>query len=166
MFVASKVTSNGTGPKASRTRRGKAFMARAKARPPRSSSSSDPQAIPLSIPRVKPPGRPLRLPLLRLELVGTRPPQKRWLREPNMLRLRRLRRRMTTMCKFACHGRRWRQWMPSEPSRCSNLFPRALGRKIPTSPSISSGAAAGTRVAAVAWRFQHHFVFACFGLAV
>ena len=70
MFVASKVTSNGTGPKASRTRRGKAFMARAKARPPTSSSSSDPQAIPLSIPRVKPPGRPLRLPLLRLELVG------------------------------------------------------------------------------------------------
>ena len=89
LFVASKVTSNGTAPKAGRARRGKAFMARATARPP--SSSSNPQAVPLSIPGVKPPGRPLRLPPLRLELVGTRPPQKRWLREPNLLRLRRLR---------------------------------------------------------------------------
>ena len=32
-FVASKVTSNGTAPKASRARRGKAFMARATASP-------------------------------------------------------------------------------------------------------------------------------------
>ena len=114
---ASKVTSIRTAPKASRARRGKAFMARATARTPSSSSissnsSSNPQAVPLNIPRAKPPGWPLRLPPLRLELVGTRPPQKRWLRESNLLRLRRLRRRMTTTCTFACRGRRWRQWIP------------------------------------------------------
>ena len=47
LFVASKVTSNGTVPKASRAKRGKAFVARATARTPGSSiissnSSSDP----------------------------------------------------------------------------------------------------------------------------
>ena len=78
-------------PKVSRERQGKAFMARAIATPPSSSSSSNPQTVPLSIPGAKPPGRPLRLPPLRLTLVGTRPPQKRWLREPNLLRLRCLR---------------------------------------------------------------------------
>ena len=66
---------------------------------------------------------------LRLELVGTRPPQKRWLRKPNLLRLRRLRRMVTTTCTFACHGRRWRQWIPGSPRRCSTIFSRALGRK-------------------------------------
>ena len=55
------------------------------------------------------PGRPLRLPPLRLELVGARPPHKRWLRQPNLLRPRRLRRMVTTTCTFACHGRRWCQ---------------------------------------------------------
>ena len=86
------------------------FMARSTARTSSSSSSSNPQAVPLSIPGAKPPGWPLRLPRQRLELVGTRPPQKRWLREPNLLRLLRLRRRMTTTCTFAYRGRRWRQW--------------------------------------------------------
>ena len=37
--------------------------------------------------------------------------------------------------------------------------------KCRTDPSISSSAAAGTRVAAVSWRFRHHFVLACLGLA-
>ena len=51
------------------------------------------------------------------------------------------------------------------PRRCNNLITRALGRKVSHSPSISSGTAAGTRVATVVWRFPHHSVFACFGLA-
>ena len=112
------------------------FMARATARPPSSSSSSSSnlQAVPISLPGVKPPARPLRLPPVRLELVGTRPPQKRWLRELNLLRLRRLLRRMTTTCTFACRGKRWRQWIPSAPRRCSTMFPRALGRKMPHQP--------------------------------
>ena len=59
-FVASKVTRNGTVPKVSRARRGKAFMARATARS-QSSSTSNPQAVPLSTPRAKPPGRSLRM---------------------------------------------------------------------------------------------------------
>ena len=130
--MASKVTSNGTAPKATRARRGKAFMARATARPPSSSNiSRNQRAVPLSIPGVKPPRGPLRLPPLRLELVGTRPPHKRWLREPNLLRRRRLRGRLTTMCTFACRGRRWRQWIPSAPRRCSNMFPRALRHQMP-----------------------------------
>ena len=49
-------------PQASRGRRRKAFMARATARPPSSSNSSSPQAVPLRIPGAKLPGRPLRLP--------------------------------------------------------------------------------------------------------
>ena len=114
----------GLPPKASRARRGKGFTARATARPPSSTSSStNPQAVSLSIPGAKPPGRPLRMPPLRLELVGTRPPQKPWIREPNLLRMRRLRRRMTTTCTFACRGRRWRQWIPGAPGRCSSTFP-------------------------------------------
>ena len=40
LFVASKVTSNGSAPKARRERRGKAFMARGTARPPSSSNLS------------------------------------------------------------------------------------------------------------------------------
>ena len=142
-------------------------MARATARAPSNSSissSSNLQAFQLSIPGAKPPGWPLGLPPLRLDLGGTRPPQKRWLRESNLLRLRRLRRRMTTTCTFACRGRRWRQWIPGAPRRCSNMFLRALGRKKPHQ-SFSSSAAAGTRVAAASWRFRHHFVRACLGLA-
>ena len=96
--MASKITSNGTARKASGARRGKAFTARATSRPPSSSNrSSNPQSVPLSIPGVNPPGGGLRLPPLRLELVGTRPPQKRWLREPNLLRPRPLHRRLTTL---------------------------------------------------------------------
>ena len=127
---------------------------------------SNPQAVPLSIPGIKPPERPLRWPPLRVELVDTRPPQKRWLREPNLLRLRRLRRRMTTTCTIACRGRRWRQWIPGAPRRCSSVSQSAGPQNdAPVLQLIGSGAAAGTRVAAVAWRFQNHFVFACFGLA-
>ena len=77
LCLASKVTSRGTAPKVSRVRRGKTFMAGATARA--SYSSSSPQAVPLSVPGARPPGWPLRLPLL--ELVRIRPPQKRWLRE-------------------------------------------------------------------------------------
>ena len=54
LCVASKVTSSWTAAKASRVRKGKAPMARAVARPPYSSSSS--QAVPLSIPGARPPG--------------------------------------------------------------------------------------------------------------
>ena len=93
-YVASRDTSIGTAPKASRVRRGKASMARATARSLYSSSS--PQAVSLSVPGTRQPGWPLRLP--PLELVRTRPPQKRWLRRPNLLRLNHLRRMtMTTV---------------------------------------------------------------------
>ena len=51
MWQAKTQESNGTAPKASRVRRRKAFMARATARPPSSCSSSNPQAVPLSIPK-------------------------------------------------------------------------------------------------------------------
>ena len=131
MWQAKTQESNGTAPKASRVRRRKAFMARVTARTPSSSSSSNPQAVPLSIPGAKPPGWPLRLPPLLLELVGTRPPQKRWLREPNLLRLRRLRRRIKTTCTYTCRGRTWRRWIPGAPRRCSTMFIRAPGRKMP-----------------------------------
>ena len=105
VIVSSKVTSNGTTPKASKARREKVFMARATATPPSSSSSgSNPQAAPLSIPGAKPPGRPLRPPHLRLELVGIKPPQKRWLREPSLRSLRRLCGRINK-CTFACRGK-------------------------------------------------------------
>ena len=113
----------------------------------------------------KPPERPLRLPPLRVELVDTRPHQKRWLRQPNLLRLQRLRRRMTTTRTFAFRERRWHQWIPVAPRQCSNLFPRALDHKVLHQFFISSGTAAGTSVATAVWRFQHHFVFACFSLA-
>ena len=46
-----------------------------------------------------------------------------------MLRLQRLRRRVTTKCTFAFRGRRWRHWIPGAPKRCSTMFPRALGHK-------------------------------------
>ena len=100
-YVASRDTSRGTAPKASRVMRGKASMARATAKPPQSSSSS--QAAPLSIPGARQPGWPLRLP--PLELVRTRPPQKRWLRRPNLLRLNHQRRMTTTTCTIACRGK-------------------------------------------------------------
>ena len=99
---------------------------RAAATPPSSNSGSNPQAVPLSMPRATPQGRPLRLPPLRLELESTRPPQKVSLREPNLPRIRRLRRRMTTTCTFKCHGRRWRQSKPGAPRRCTTMFLRAL----------------------------------------
>ena len=112
-------------------------MARATAGPSSSSSSSsssscsNSQAVTLIIPRAKPQEKALRLPPLRLELVGTRSLQKRWLRGPNLLPLRRLSRRMTTTCTFGCRGRRWRQCMPGEPRRCSTMFFRALGHLMP-----------------------------------
>ena len=105
--VASKVTSSRTDAKASRVRQGKAPMARATTRPLYSSSS--PQAVPLSIPGPRQPGCPLRLP--PIELKHTRPPQRRWLRRPNLLRLNHLRRMTTTTCTFACRGKGWRQWI-------------------------------------------------------
>ena len=40
---------------------------------------------------------------------GYKTTSKRWLRGPNLLRLRRLRRRMMTTWTFACRGRRWRR---------------------------------------------------------
>ena len=128
----SNVTSNETTLKARITGRGQAFMARATARPPRRrNGGSNTQAVLLTILGVKSPGRPLRLPPLRMELVDTRRPQKRWLREPNLLRLLRLRKKLTTKRTFACRGRRWRQWIPSAPRQCSTMLPRALGRKMP-----------------------------------
>ena len=65
-----------------------------------------------------------------LELVGTRPPQKRSLRRPNLLRLKRLRRMTTTTCTFACRGRIWRQWIRGSPRWCSTRFPKALGHRM------------------------------------
>ena len=75
-FVVNKVASNETLTKASRATRGQAFMIISTASVS-SSSSSYAQAVPLSIPGAKPLRRPLQLPPLRLELEGTRPPQKR-----------------------------------------------------------------------------------------
>ena len=100
----SRNTSGGIAPKASRARRGKASMARPTARPLYSSSS--PQAVPLSIPGARQSGWPLRLP--PFDLVRTRPPLRRWLRRPNMLRLNHLG-GMTTTSTFACRGKGWRQ---------------------------------------------------------
>ena len=45
-------------------------------------------------------------------------------------------------------------------------FPERWAAKCRTNPSISCGTAADTRVRVVTWRFQHHFVRACLGLAV
>ena len=70
-----------------------------------SNCSSYAQAVLLSIPGAKPLRRPLPLPPLRLELEGTRPPQKRWLPKPNLLRLRLLRMMITITCAFACRGK-------------------------------------------------------------
>ena len=61
-------------------------MARATARP--LYSSSIPQVVPLSIPGARQLEWSLRLP--PLEPVRTRPPQRRWLRKPNLLRLNHL----------------------------------------------------------------------------
>ena len=123
--VASNITNSGTAPKASRVRRGKASMAKTTASPPYSSST--PHEVLPCIPGARQQGWPLRLP--PLELVGTRPPQKRWLRRPNLLRLERLRRMTTTTCTFACRGRRWHIWMTGLPRRCSTRFPKAQGHR-------------------------------------
>ena len=131
--------------------------------PSGSCSSSNQQAVPLSISGAKPQGWPLRLPPLRRELECTRQPRK--LREPNLFRLRWLLRSMTTTCKIACRRRRWRQWIPGAPRRCSIMFLGALGRKMPHQSLISSGASAGTSVASVSSRFRHHHVRACVGRA-
>ena len=101
-------------------------MTRATASSPHSSSS--PQTVPLSIPGAKQLGWPHRLP--PLELVGTRLPQKRWLRRPNLPRVKRLHRMTKTTCTFACRGRRWRQWKTGSPRRCSTRFPKALGHRM------------------------------------
>ena len=141
-------------------------MAKATASNPSSScSSSNPQAVPLSISGAKPQGWPLRLPPLLLELVCTRPPNKRWLRESSLLRLRWLLGRMTTTCKFECRGRRWCQWIPGAPTRCRTMFRRALGSKMQHPSPFSSGATAGTSVPAVSSKFRHRHVRACLGLA-
>ena len=108
--LANKAISHATAPIACRERRENVFMARATARPPSSSSGGDnPQAVLLCIPGAEPPGQPLRLPPLGLKLVDSRPPQKRGIREPNLLRLRRLRKKMTTTCTFVYRGRTWHQ---------------------------------------------------------
>ena len=161
VYVASRDTSSGTAPKASGVKRGKASMSRATARPPCSSSS--PQTAPLSIQGPRQLGWLQRLP--PLELVGTRPPQKRLLRRLDLLRLKRLR-RMTTTCTFACRGRRWRQWISCSPRRYSTRFPKALSHRMQHQLSTRSGAAAGARVTAVSWRIQHHLFRACRGCAV
>ena len=101
-------------------------MVRPSARPLYSSNS--PQVVPLSIPGARPPAWPLRLP--PLELVGTRPPQKRWLRRPNLLRLKRLRRMTTPTCTFACRGKIWCQWITGSPRRSSNKFPIERGHRM------------------------------------
>ena len=137
--MASKITSIGTTPKASRARRGKAFMARATARTPSSSiisisnsssSSSNPQTVQLSTPGIKPPGWPLRL-----HPYGW----SQWVRD----RLKSGGYGNRTCwacgvyaegCQLRVHPRaasRWRQWIPDAPRRCSTMFLRALGRKMP-----------------------------------
>ena len=76
---------------------------------------------PVQYTRSKTTGWPLRLP--PPDLVKTRPSQTRWLRRSNLLRLKRLRKMMTT-CKFACGGRRWHQWITGSPRWYSTTFPR------------------------------------------
>ena len=97
-YVASGDAGSGTAPEASMARRGKASMAGPTARPLYSSNS--PQAVTLSIPRARQPGWTQRLPLF--QLVRTRPPQRRWLRRPNLLRLNHLDGVTTTTSSFAC----------------------------------------------------------------
>ena len=92
--VATRDTSSETAPKVSRVSPGKASMTRATDRPPHSSGS--PQTVPLSMPAARQLGWPLHLP--PLELVGTRPPQNRWLRIPNPLRLKPIHRMTKTTC--------------------------------------------------------------------
>ena len=152
----------GLPPKASRARRGKAFMARATARTPSSSSiiisSSNPQGVPLSIPGAKPPRCSLRLPPLRLELVGTRLPL-----EPAAPAA------STEKDDDYAYFRVTREKVaPVDTGRTEMVQHHVSERwaaKCRTSPSISSSAAASTRVAAVSWRFRHHFIRACLGLA-
>ena len=147
LCVASKITSSGTAPKASRARRGKASMARPTARPLKSSSS--PQVVPPSIPGARQPGWPPRLP--PLDLVRTRPPQRRWLRRPNLLRLNHLDGVATTTCTFACREKGWRQWIWAHRDGAAPGVSERWATECSTSSSLRSGAAAGTRVAAVMW---------------
>ena len=114
------------------------------------SSAGDQKAVeaaPLSIPGARQLGWPLRLP--PIELVRTRPPQKLWLRRPNLLRLNLLSGITTITWAFACRGKGWRQWIMSSPRRCSTRCLRALDQKMQRSSSLRSGAAARIRVAAV-----------------
>ena len=107
-------------------RREKASMAIPTARPLYSSSS--PQAVPLSISGARQLGWPLRLP--PLELVRTRPPQRRWLRRLNLLRLNHLCVMTTTTCTFAGRRKGWRQRIIGSPRRCSTRCLRALGHRM------------------------------------
>ena len=88
-------------------------------------SSSSPQTVPLSIRGARQPGWALHLP--PLELVRTRPPQRRWFRRPNLLRLNHPGRMTTTTCTFTCRRRVWRQWIMGSLRRCSTRCLRALG---------------------------------------
>ena len=144
--VASRDTSSGTAPKASRVRQGKASMTRATARPPHCSSS--PQTVPISIPGARQLGWSLRLP--PLELVGTRPPRKMGLRRPNPLRLKRIHKMTKTTCIFASRERRWRQWITGSPRQFSTSFPKHWATEWSTNSPRRSGAAGGNRVTAVA----------------
>ena len=80
---------------------------------------------PLSIPGARQPGWPLRLP--PLELGCTRPPQRWWLRRPNLLCLNHLRRMTTTTCTFAGRGKGWRQWIMGSPRRCGTRLSQSAG---------------------------------------
>ena len=144
MFVASKITSNRTFPDASRARRGKAFMARDTVRTPSTSSiissSSNPQEVPLNIrgatsmapaPATPTAGAVGRKTALKAVVTGIESASPGASTEKDddyvYIRVRR------------------------EKRRCSTMFLRALGRKMPHQSFTSYGVAAGTRVAAVTW---------------
>ena len=126
-------------------------------------SSGSPQAVPLSIRGTTQPGRPLRLP--PLELVGTRPPQKRWLLRRNpatseastqndddyeLIRVSRE--------KMAPVGNGLAETVLYQVSQSAGRHNSA-----PVIPSIPLQPPA--RVTAVAWRCQHHFSYSCLGRA-
>ena len=161
-FVATKVTSNGTAPK---TKTGKGVHGQSHGQDPTQQQQQQQQQQSTSGPaqhtRSKATGMAPASATLTPGASGYETASKRWLREPNQLRLRRLRRRMTTTCTFACRGRRWRQLIRAHRDGATPCFSERWAAKCRTSASISSGTTAGTRVAAVGWRFQHHFVRAC-----
>ena len=95
--------------------------------------------------RSEPTGGCLRLPRLRLEIVGTRSPQKRWLREPNLLRPRPIRRKLTTLRAAGEGGARGYR---AHRGGAALRFPGRWAAKCRTTASILFGAAAGTRVPA------------------